>query len=95
MRAIHAASVFIPTHFCKNIKQGNLQSGRVINGKIPVPVVDDPIGWTFPHRFVDKQAIGSQLIDMRIIGSIGSAPRFNLNGDDLPATLNQVIWFAG
>ncbi len=32
---------------------------------------------------------------MRIVGSLGCATGFHLDGDDLPAALHQIIRFAG
>src|SRR5688572_4772341 len=55
--------------------------------------MDNSIGRAFAIRFFDKQTIGCQLINVRVIRRFWCAARFHLDGDDLFILLDEVIWF--
>ena len=62
--------MFIPFHFSQQIEQGGFQFLGVIDGKVAVLVMDDAIRRALAVGLFNQQAVGSQLIDMGIIGRV-------------------------
>lgn len=95
MGAIHFGTILVAADFGQQVEQGRFERGGVIYGEGAGGVVDDSVGRTFVVGFLDQQAVGGQLVDVRIVWGFGCASRFDFDGDDLSLLLHEVIGFAG
>lgn len=84
----------IALHLGDQLDQRLFERGRVFDRKVPSFIMDDPIRRAFSVGFFNKQAIGSQLIDVRIIRRFGRAPRFDLHRDDSSILFYKIIGLA-